>query len=284
VAGNALRAETRPAGRLPAPAVAACAEFIGYDRQCATCALQVSAALLLTRDYGFLRGSAILVSWMTASKAAFADPDRDKKRQARKAQRHSERRLLIMHSARDLLVDRGIEHFTVADVAQVSQLSKPAVYYYFDSKEALVFDLAIESLQAEFNILSESVHAAKSGVESLVDLIRTRVDFFLNDMNAYRVLHVWAPAMGLQRRLSQSNTSKQISALLNLISHRLSTERTSASRAVRLDAQQLPQMAWALSQGILGQFASGAQQPRDLEQCRATRDVACRWLLDSLVT
>jgi AcrR family transcriptional regulator len=221
---------------------------------------------------------------MTASKAAIPDPDREKRRQARKAQRHSERRLLIMHSARDLLVSRGTENFTVADVAQVSQLSKPAVYYYFDSKEALVFDLAIESLQSEFNILSESVHAAKSGVESLVDLVRTRVDFFLNDMNAFRVLHVWAPAMGLQRRLSQSNTSKQISALLNLISHHLSTEKTAGNRATRPDAQQLPQMAWALSQGILGQFAASAQQPKDLDQCRATRDVACRWLLDSLVT
>ncbi len=221
---------------------------------------------------------------MTTSKAAILDPDRERRRQARKAQRHSERRLLIMHSARNLLAERGIEHFTVADVAHVSQLSKPAVYYYFDSKEALVFDLAIESLQIESNVLSEAVNAAKSGVESLVDLIRTRVDFFLNDMNAFRVLHVWAPAMGLQRRLSQSNTSKQISALLNLISHRLSTEKPSSNRAIRLDAQQLPQVAWALSQGILGQFAASAMQPKDLEQCRATRDVACRWLLDSLIT
>lgn len=238
----------------------------------------------MPEGYGFPHIGVILVIWMTASKAAIPDLDRERRRQARKAQRHSERRLLIMHAARNLLVERGIEHFTVADVAQVSQLSKPAVYYYFDSKEALVFDLAIESLQIEFNVLSESVHAAKSAVESLVDLIRTRVDFFLNDMNAFRVLHVWAPAMGLQRRVSQSNTSKQISALLNLISHRLSTEKTSSNRAVRIDAQQLPQVAWALSQGILAQFAASALQPKDLEQCRATRDVACRWLLDALVT
>ncbi len=116
---------------------------------------------------------------MTASKTALPDPDREKRRQARKAQRHSERRLLIMRSAKDLLVAQGIENFTVAEVAQTSQLSKPAVYYYFDSKEALVFDLAIESLQIEFNVLAESVHVAKSGVEALIGLVRTRVDFFL---------------------------------------------------------------------------------------------------------
>lgn len=218
---------------------------------------------------------------MSLSKPAFSDPERERRRQARKAQRHSERRLLIMRSAKDLLVANGIENFTVADVAQTSKLSKPAVYYYFDSKEALVFDLAIESLQVEFNALAEPVHAAKSGVQALVDLIRIRIDFFLNDVDAFRILHIWAPALGLQRQLAQSNVSKQITALLNFVSNRLGTER--GSRAVRHDAQQLPHMAWALSQGILAQYLVGTMQPRDIENCRAMRDVACRWLLDRLV-
>lgn len=220
---------------------------------------------------------------MSTSKPAFSDPDRERRRQARKAQRHSERRLLIMHSARKLLITHGIENFTVTQVAADSQLSKPAVYYYFDSKEALVFDFAIETMQNEFNVLAESVHAARSGIESLVNLIRARVDFFLNDIDTFRILHLWTPALGLQRRLSQSIASKQISALLNVISHRLSTEPASGSRALRLDAQQLPHIAWALSQGILAQCAAGAMQPKDLEQCRGMRDVACRWLLDSML-
>ena len=220
---------------------------------------------------------------MTAVKTALFDPDREKRRQARKAQRHSERRLLIMRSAKELLIAQGIENFTVSEVAQSSQLSKPAVYYYFDSKEALVFDLAIESLQVEFNALAESVHSAKTGVEALVALIRTRVDFFLADIDAFKILHIWTPALGLQKQLTQSSISKQISALLNVISNRLGTERVAGNRAPRQDAQQLPHIAWALSQGILAQCATGALQPKDFEQCRAMRDVACRWLLDSLV-
>ena len=220
---------------------------------------------------------------MTASKSVLPNLDRDRKRQASKAQRHSQRRILIMNTARELLVTGGIENFTVAEVAASLRLSKPAVYYYFDSKESLVFDLAIESLQIEFNRLAESVHAANSGVEALVDLIRTRVDFFLNDIDAFRILHVWTPALGLQRRLAQSNASKQISALLNVISQRLSTERAPRVHTIRLDAQQFPQIAWALSQGILAQSAASGMQPKDLEQSRAMRDVACRWMLDSLL-
>lgn len=220
---------------------------------------------------------------MTAPRVLLSDSERARSRQARKSERHSARRLLIMRSARDLLAAHGIENFTVAEVARVSQLSKPAVYYYFDSKEALVFDLAVESLQIEFSVLAPAVRAAKTGVDCLVEVIRARVDFFLNDMNAFRILHVWTPALGLCQRLAQSNANTQISALLGAIADRLAAERTAGERAVHIEDQQLPQMAWALSQGILAQHAAGVLQPKDWQQCCRMRDAACRWLLDSLV-
>ncbi len=229
------------------------------------------------------RGSGILLIWMTASKSSSSAPDREKRRQAEKAQRHSERRLNILRSAKELLVTQGIERFTVAEVAQASQLSKPSLYYYFESKEALVFDLAIGAFELEYCAIAETVHAADSGVAALVDLVRTRVDHFLHDNDAFRILHVWAPALGLQNQIARSNTNKLMNALLEEIGARLNSERNGSSRMARNDAQQLPAMAWAMSQGILVQGISAAMTPKDVEQCRTMRDIACRWLLDSLV-
>ena len=82
------------------------------------------------------------------------------------------------------------------------------------------------------------MHSAKTGVEALVDLIRTRVDFFLADIDAFKILHIWTPALGLQKQLTQSSISKQISALLNVISNRLGTERVAGNREVRLRIDQ----------------------------------------------
>lgn len=220
---------------------------------------------------------------MTTSKSPSTAPDREKRRQAEKAQRHCERRLNILRSAKDLLVTQGIDRFTVAEVAQASHLSKPSLYYYFESKEALVFDLAIEAYELEYNAVAETVHTAESGVAALVDLIRTRVDYFLRDNDAFKILHVWAPALGLQKQISQSNTNKLMNALLGEIGIRLNSERNGSARMARNDAQQLPAVAWAMSQGILVKGIASAMTPEDVEQCRTMRDVACRWLLDSLV-
>jgi TetR/AcrR family transcriptional regulator len=217
---------------------------------------------------------------MPVSKSTTTDPDREARRQAEKAQRHSDRRLAIMRSAKELLVTQGIDRFTVAEVAQAARLSKPSLYYYFESKEALVAELAIETLSLELNALSGAVQKVGSGVEALVSLLRTRVDFFLDDVDAFRIVHVWAPALGLQTQLAQSNPSRQVTVLLSAIAQRLSTEST---RRPGSDFQQLPLVAWALSQGILVRGIADAARPHDTAKCRTLRDAACRWLLDSLV-
>jgi len=218
---------------------------------------------------------------MPVSKTPSLSPEREQRRQADKAQRHSERRLTIMRSAKELLVTQGIDRFTVAEVAQASSLSKPSLYYYFASKEALVLELALESLQLEYDALTGAIRGAESGVEVLVRLVRTRIDFFLSDVDAFRIVHIWAPALGLQDQIFQSSASKQVNELLTAIGDRLSAERKGLS--ARPDIQQLPQVAWALSQGILVQGVTGATHPSDREQCRVMRDIACRWLLDSLI-
>jgi AcrR family transcriptional regulator len=162
-------------------------------------------------------------------------------------------------------------------------LSKPSLYYYFASKEALVLDLALEALELEFYALTGAVQGVESGAEALVGLVRCRVDFFLDDIDAFRIVHVWTPALGLQDQLARSNTSKQMGALLSGIGNRLNAELNGIRRGARPDVQQLPQIAWALSQGILVQGVTGTTHAKGVEQCRTMRDVACRWLLDSLI-
>ena len=47
-----------------------------------------------------------------------------------------------MEAALQLFAERGYEGTSVADLAQATELSKAAFVYHFDSKEALLFELA----------------------------------------------------------------------------------------------------------------------------------------------
>lgn len=205
------------------------------------------------------------------------------RREARKRERHAERRRLIMRAARRLLIEGGIENFTVAQVAQVAQVSKPAVYYYFESKEDLVFELSVEVLEAERALLDRTTTIAPSAVDALAVLLRERVSFYLADPDSFRILHVWAPVLGLQSRLEAAPAHAAISAILAELGHRLGADRPVSRGSSHVLADRIPELVWALAQGIIGSTILDPKNAKNLARAEAMRDDACLWLLDSLV-
>jgi AcrR family transcriptional regulator len=68
-----------------------------------------------------------------------------KKKPAAKKRRPTEKkseatRRILMESALALFQERGVEATTMRDIARAASLSLGAAYYYFSSKEALIFD------------------------------------------------------------------------------------------------------------------------------------------------
>lgn len=224
-----------------------------------------------------------LTIWMSVSEVSIQTSERDDRRETRKRERHAERRRLIMQSARSLLVLQGIENFTVAQVAAVASVSKPAVYYYFDSKEDLVYALALEVLVAEHDQLDRVVNDATSAVDALVALVHTRIDFYLHDRDSFRILHVWGPMLGLQVRLESSPQHVALFGLVTRVAARLSVEQEQKRVPSRVETVKVPELAWAMSQGIIAMTVLGPTRERDLARASELRDGACRWLLDSLV-
>jgi hypothetical protein len=120
-------------------------------------------------------------------------------------------------------------------------------------------------------------------VDALVGLVRTRIDFYMEDRDSFRILHVWGPVLGLEPRIEASSQHAALKALLERVSERLTEERSRLRATSRVDLSKVPEMAWALSQGIVAALAVGPARDGDIIKARELRDSACRWLLDSLV-
>lgn len=69
------------------------------------------------------------------------------RREERISRQQQARRLEILAVARELLSRSGIERFNMDAVAEEGGYSRTSIYRYFSSKEDLVMDLAIESLE-----------------------------------------------------------------------------------------------------------------------------------------
>jgi AcrR family transcriptional regulator len=114
--------------------------------------------------------------------------------------RSSNRRLEIVRRTARLFVERGFETTSMGDIADANNISKPGLYYHFDSKQALlaaIIDLAQDQLEAGLEAVLEpitdpverlraAVHAHAIGV--------TRADDAAFSILAIEEIHSLLPA------------------------------------------------------------------------------------------
>jgi AcrR family transcriptional regulator len=145
-------------------------------------------------------------------------------RLARKARRHTDRRRAILGAASRLLATRGTESFTVSAVAAAAGVSKPAVYYYFDSKEDLVGALVTEVVQAETEALRRASDPATDAVDALVRAVRALVEHYAHDLDRYRIAYLWPHAFSIPEHLRRSAASVERDQLDANLARRLAAD------------------------------------------------------------
>nr|AYM52728.1 TetR family transcriptional regulator [Archangium disciforme] len=201
-------------------------------------------------------------------------------REARKARRQEGRRQVILAAARAVLVRAGVSGLTLEAVAAEADLSKPSLFYYFRSKEALVGELAVEGLAREVEVLEAAVASAGSGVEALAALVRARVDLYAEDLDAFRVVYLWPQLLGRQSD-AQRERAYALSARLNdALEARLQADARAGRLAPGFQPRRLANVAWTVAHGLLSLVAglenAGGSTRHTLSQLR---DEACALVL-----
>jgi AcrR family transcriptional regulator len=178
------------------------------------------------------------------------------KRLERKERRHENRRKTILDAARAILARQGIQNFSVNAVAAAADVSKPAVYYYFESKEELIYELALDAEVEESRALERALDADRGGVEALADLIKGYVEHYLRDIDQYRIRYVWPQVLGISWRLAEARGRRETRAVESIVSARLGRDQSEGRVASNIDAQQLTPLARVIAHGIVAQMSS----------------------------
>ena len=74
-----------------------------------------------------------------------------------KKRRQEQVREEILDAARRVLLNQGLAGLTLTAVARELELTKAALYHYFDSKEALVSELIYLSLESHAEVVGNAV-------------------------------------------------------------------------------------------------------------------------------
>jgi len=108
-------------------------------------------------------------------------------RLARRERRRDRSREEILEAARRVLLREGVSATTLEAVAKEVGLSKTALYYYYPSKDALLFELIFGAMKTHAKAVHEAVEEAKDGAEALGALVRGTVKAFTPGLEDFRL-------------------------------------------------------------------------------------------------
>jgi AcrR family transcriptional regulator len=107
---------------------------------------------------------------------------------ADRQERYDEKLVQILQSACGIFAEKGYHHASVRDVAAATGVSPAGLYYYFRSKEELLFlilDHCLESLLNEVNLAAGDIEDPRARLQVI---IRAHLGYFATHSSQMRVL------------------------------------------------------------------------------------------------
>ncbi len=114
----------------------------------------------------------------------------------RRERRRERSREEIVDAARRVLLREGIPGATLAAVAREVGLTKAALYYYYPSKDALLFEVVFGAVHAHAHAVHDAVAEAKDGGDALRAIIRETVHTFASRLDDFRLTFLHSQVAG----------------------------------------------------------------------------------------
>jgi AcrR family transcriptional regulator len=115
---------------------------------------------------------------------------------ARRERRREQSREEILEGARRVLMRSGIAATTLDAVAQEIGVTKTALYYYYPSKDSILFELVFRALETHARAVHDAVEVSQDGGQALRAIIQETVRVFAPRIDDFRLAFLQGQVAG----------------------------------------------------------------------------------------
>ena len=178
----------------------------------------------------------------------------ERQRSPRVTRNRERTRQEIIHAAREILHEGGIDAITLASVAGKLGMTKQALYHYFASKEALIKSLVTMLLDAEIHSITSAIGDSDSTSGVLGTMIRAFYNHYIDRLDALRTVYCQSQLrpvseLGLDKVALRDEINPRTNNLFDLLQERLSNSSMSAAECANM--RRLAYTAWLAALGLL---------------------------------
>jgi len=163
-------------------------------------------------------------------------------------------RMEILAAARDILLRDGPDGVTLNAVSGRLHMTKPALYHYFASKEALARSLVTALIDEEIEALMRAVAEEESNDNLLGAIIRAFHAHYVGRLHAFRFVYgqsqlYTTPEFGMDADMIRDEITPRTRRLFDVLESRLADSALPAER--RRSLRRLAFVAWTSALGLV---------------------------------
>ena len=164
----------------------------------------------------------------------------------------------VLEAAKALLLAEGPDAVTLGAVSGRLRMTKPAIYHYFPSKEALTRSLVASLIEEEIGELKVAVDRAGPGENPIGAMIRAFHAHYRTNLHAFRFVYgqlqlYLKPEMGIDAEMVRSEITPRTRHLFDLLESRLAPDDQDGGERRRM--RRLAFVAWMSVLGLLTMIA-----------------------------
>jgi AcrR family transcriptional regulator len=153
----------------------------------------------------------------------------------------------IIAVARKLLTTGSVAQFTLDGVADALGVTKPAIYHYFGSREALIAAAMTHGFVEHGRVLLAAAHDAEDGPAVLRDVITAFVNHYRHRLEDFRLDFAWTQIHG-NRTAVRTSILPAMNDLVGEVAEKL---RRGKPGMTHKRARRMCVVAWTAGIGLL---------------------------------
>ncbi len=182
----------------------------------------------------------------------------------RKEREREVRRQMILDSARDIILERGVESVSMSDIAHECELSKATLYLYFHNKESLLEAIFNEAGNSFVEYVESRISEDASGITAIRVLWQCYLDRFSDSSDIFILIGIKnfiAPSFPLLYEAVDGSSRRPGARMFALVRDVIARGLRDGTLDARFDANELARTVLIVSSGIIDNVA---RLPRDL--------------------
>ena len=147
-------------------------------------------------------------------------------------QRYDAKLATILREASTIFAEKGYDRASIRDISAATDVSLSGLYYYFKSKEDLLFLIQKRCFDTLIERLTEDLQGVDDPVDRLEGIVRNHVRFFVDNMSEMKVLSHEAEALSGEYRTQISARKREYVAAVQACIDRLAPDQEPEERRV----------------------------------------------------